>query len=268
MYKCIFTIAVNTAREVTRQTIFYCIVFGGILLILFSFSFTLFAFGEETKMIREMGISTITICCLCLASLSAANAISREIEKGTIVTLLSKPVNKKSILLGKFFGILGVVFLAFIVMGIFMTVSLCVKDSLEYHISLSTSFAKVGYAIIFHLVFSFLQVAIMCTIAIAGSIYLPLVSNLSCCMFIYVLGNLMHFFQGLFQGNEGDFSWYVTFFYVFFPNLESFNTMGMESWSEKPLSLSYMILSMLYAILYMTFVTTLACEFFDKKECR
>src|SRR3989338_10134758 len=163
MYKCIFTIAVNTAREVTRQTIFYFIVFGGILLILFSFSFTLFAFGEETKMIREMGISTITICCLCLASLSAANAISREIEKGTIMTLLSKPVSKKSILLGKFFGILGVIFLAFMVMGVFMTVSLCVKDSLEYHISLSTSFAKVGYPIIFHLVFSFLQVAIMCT---------------------------------------------------------------------------------------------------------
>src|SRR3990167_694666 len=152
MYKCIFTIAVNTAREVTRQDIFYCIVFGGILLILFSFSFTLFAFGEETKMIREMGLSTITICCLCLASLTAANAISMEIEKGTIMTLLSKPVNKKSLLLGKFFGILGVIFLAFIVMGIFMTVSLCVKDSLEYHISLSTSFAKVGYAIIFHLV--------------------------------------------------------------------------------------------------------------------
>jgi len=179
MNKCICTIAVNTMKEVTRQAIFYCIVFGGILLILSSFSFTLFAFGEEAKMIREMGISTITICCLCLASLCAANAISREIEKGTIMTLLSKPVSKKSILLGKFFGILGVIFLAFMVMGVFMTVSLCVKDSLDYHTSLSTSFAKVGCATLFQLIFSFLQVAIMCTIAIAGSIYLPLVSNLS-----------------------------------------------------------------------------------------
>src|SRR3970040_2634147 len=124
MNKCICTIAVNTLKEVTRQAILYCIVFGGILLILSSFFFTLFAFGEEAKMIREMGISTITICCLCLASLSAANAISREIEKGTIVTLLSKPVNRKSILLGKFFGILAGAFPAFIVLGIFFIVSL------------------------------------------------------------------------------------------------------------------------------------------------
>ncbi len=267
MNECICTIAVNTMKEVTRQAIFYCIVFGGILLILCSFFFTLFAFGEESKMIREMGISTITMCCLCLASLSAANAISREIEKGTIMTLLSKPVNKKSILLGKFFGILGVVFLAFMVMGIFLTVSLCVKESLDYHTSLSTSFAKIGCATLFQLIVSFLQVAIMCTIAIAGSIYFPLVSNLSCCMFIYIIGNLMHFFQYLFQGNEGGFPWYVTVFYVFFPNMEGFSIVGTGSWPGKPFSLSYMVLLALYAILYMTFVTTLACEFFDKKEC-
>ncbi|MBI2472078.1 MAG: ABC transporter permease subunit [Planctomycetes bacterium] len=267
MNKCIFTIAVNTAREVVRQSIFYCIVFGGILLILLSFSFTLFAFGEEAKMIKEMGISTITICCLCLASLSAANAISREIEKGTIMTLLSKPVNKKSILLGKFFGILAVVFLAFMAMGIFLTVSLCVKDSLEYHVSFLASFVNLGYATISQLLISFLQVAIMCTIAIAGSVYLPLVSNLSCCMFLYVIGNLMHFFQCLFQGNENGLLWSVAFFYVLFPNLESFNALGMGSWSENPPGLCYMMLLILYAILYMTFVTMLACEFFDKKEC-
>src|SRR3989337_1298606 len=158
MNKCIFTITVSTAREVTRQAIFYCIVFGGILLILFSFSFTLFAFGEETKMIREMGISTITICCLCLASLSAANAISREIEKGTIVTLLSKPVNKKTILLGKFFGIQAAIFLAFITMGFFLIVSLCVKHSLEYHVGFLSSFANVGSVVFFQLLISFFQV--------------------------------------------------------------------------------------------------------------
>jgi len=267
MNKCIGTIAVNTMKEVTRQALFYCIVCGGTSLILCSFFFTLFAFGEEAKMIREMGISTITMCCLCLASLSAANAISREIEKGTIMTLLSKPVNKKSVLLGKFFGILGAVFLAFMVMGILMTVSLCIKESLDYHTSVSASFAKIGCATLFQLIVSFFQVAIMCTIAIAGSIYFPLVSNLSCCMFIYIIGNLMHFFQYLFQGNEGGFPWYVTVFYVFFPNMEGFSIAGMGSWTGNPFSLTYLALLSLYTILYITFITTLACVFFDKKEC-
>ena len=47
MNKCIFTIAGNTIREITRQAIFYLIVGGGCLLIMLSFSFTMFAFGEE-----------------------------------------------------------------------------------------------------------------------------------------------------------------------------------------------------------------------------
>ena len=77
----------------------------------------------------------------------------------------------------------------------------------------------------------------------------------------------MHFFQYLFQGNEGGFPWYVTVFNVFFPNMEGFSIVGMGSWSGKPFSFGYIALLVLYAILYMTFVTTLACEFFDKKEC-
>lgn len=265
MNKRMFVIAGNTAREVVRQPAFYCIVLGGLAMILLSFSFTLFAFGEEAKMIKEMGISTITICCLCLASLSAANAIYREIEKGTIMTLLSKPVNKKTLLLGKLFGIQAAVFLAFMTMGVFLVVSLCVKYALEYHVGFLSSFANAGSVVFFQLLISFFQVAVMCTIAIAGSVYLPLLSNLSCCMFIYVIGNLMHFFHYFFQTSENGFPWYVALFYVFFPNIESFSVLGMEDWSEKPPDLSYLIL---YAIFYMIFVTTVACEFFDKKECR
>lgn len=264
MNKRIFAIAGNTVREVVRQPIFYCIVLGGLALILLSFSFTLFAFGEEARMIKEMGISTITICCICLASLSAANAISREIEKGTIMMLLSKPVNKKTILLGKFFGIQTAVFLAFMTMGVFLAASLCVQHSLEYHVGFLSSFANEGSVVFFQLLISFFQVAVMCTIAIAGSVYLPLLSNLSCCVFIYVIGNLMHFFQYFFQTSENGFPWYVALFYVFFPNIEGFSALGLEDWSEKPLGLSYLIL---YAIFYMTFVITVACEFFDKKEC-
>ena len=266
MNKCIFTIAGNTIREITRQAIFYLIVSGGCLLIMLSFSFTMFAFGEEVGMIKEMGVSTITICCLCLASLSATNAIFGEIEKGTIMTLLSKPVDKRSILLGKFLGIMGVVSFAFMMMGVLLTISLCVKDSLEYQTGFLASFASVGYPTLIQLVISFLQVAIMCGVAIAGSIYLPMVSNLSCCMFIYVIGNLINFFKCLFFGSEGGLPWYVSFFYVFFPNLEGFSTISIVN-NFGAVSLGYMLLLVVYAILYLLLVLLITCEFFEKREC-
>ena len=266
MNKCIFAIAGNTAREIMRQAIFYFIVCGGSLLILLSFSFTMFAFGEETKMIRGMGVSTITICCLCLASLSATNSISREIEKGTIMALLSKPVSKQSVLLGKFLGIMGVVSLSFMMMGFLLAISLCIKDSLEYHIGLLTTFASIGYPTLIQLIFSFLQVAVMCGIAVVGSIYLPMISNLSCCMFVYIVGNLVDFFEGFFLSNEGNLPWYVSFFNVFFPNLGGLGVVGTSN-SFEVFGLSYMALFAIYAILYLTLILLASCWFFEKMEC-
>lgn len=266
MDRSIVPITFNTVREITRQAIFYCILCGGVGLILFSFAFTLFVFGEETRMIKEMGISTITICCLCLASLCATNAISREIEKGTLITLLSKPLSKRAILLGKFFGVLCVVLFTCTIMGIVLLFSLSVKDMRDFHTSLSSSLVHAGYSTFFQFLSAFLQVSIMCSIAVAGSLYLPMAANFSLCISIYIIGNLVNLFHDLFQGNEGGFPWCISLLSVIFPNLEGFSSLSMGSWVEK-FSLGYMVLLITYAILYMTLVITVALHFFDGKEC-
>ncbi len=266
MNKCVFTIAGNATKEVVRQPVFYLVACGGMALIFLSFSFTLFAFGEESRMIKEMGVSTITVCCLCLASLSAANTISKEIEKGTIVTLLSKPVDKNSILLGKFLGILASVSLIFIAMSVFLTFSLCVMESFEYRAGLLTSFVRVGYSTVSQLMFSFLPIAIMCAIATAASVFLGMISNLSCCLAVYVFGHLISFFQGMHQQSGNWPRWYLMPFFMLFPNLEEFGVIGAED-KGRLLGFDHVVL-VIYAVLYITFVLVLAFEFFDKKECR
>ncbi len=266
MNRCVFTIAGSTAREITRQAIFYFIAGGGVALMFFSFSFTLFAFGDEARMIREMGVSTVTICCLCLTSLSATNTISGEIEKGTMMTLLSKPVDRRSVLLGKFFGILTAVSLIFAMMSLFLMISLSVKESLDYHAGLLTAFERVGSSTVIQLIFSFLQVAIMCAIATAGSLYLPMISNLICCVVVFVLGNLINYFHGMLM-SEGGIPWYVMLFFTFIPNLERFSTIGLDS-KFGSFSLSYLALLLIYAIVYIAFVIVLTFELFDRKECQ
>lgn len=265
MNRGMLAIADNTARDVMRQAVFYLIAGGGVALVLCSFSFTLFAFGEESRMIRDMGISTITMCCLTLASLSAANTISKELEKGTIMTLLSKPVGKHSIIVGKFLGILAAVSVIFMLMGAILTCSLCIQASLDGHIGFFAALIQVGYSTIFQLVFSFLPIAMLCAIATAGSIFLGMISNLCCCMVIYVFGNLMSFFHGALRMYGDCSAWCLAPFFVLFPNLEEFSAVGGKFGS---LSLHHVALLMIYAVLYITFVIVLSCEFFDKKECR
>ena len=265
MNKHIVTIATNTVKEILRQAIFYFVVGGGLLMILLSFSFTMFAFGEEARMIREMGISSITLCCLFLASLSAAGTLSKEVEKGIILTLLSKPVTRKSILLGKFFGVLCTVSIAFIMMGVCLIVSLLIKECKEYNIGFLDAFEGMGRLTILQLIFSFLQVAIMTGISIALSVYLPVISNISCCMFVYIIGNIIGFFKTNFLNGEGSILWLESLFYVFFPNLEGLSIVNAYN-SLDGFSFTYLIFMFMYAISYLIFVLSLSCYFFETKE--
>ncbi len=257
-------VAINTVREILRQPLFYFVICSGAGLMASSLLFTLFTFGEDIQMIREMGVSTITICCLCLASLSASHSVSKESERGTIITLLSKSVSRRAIILGKFFGLLGAAFAAFLMLGFLLVMILWAKDVLGYQSEVLPSLYQQTYPLFSQLTLVFLQIAIFCSIAIAGSVYLPIVSNLSFCMFLYIAGNLGGFFQGLLAGGKGGFLWYVSLFYVFIPNFEGFCAVRVT----ENVSSVYLALLTLYAALYTTFVLAVACEIFNRKECR
>lgn len=102
----IFTIATNTFTEVIRQPIYLIILLCSLGLIILSPYFTLFVSLHNDKMIKDMGLSTILLCSLFLAVFSASNVIYREVENKTILTIISKPVNRYSFIIGKYTGVL------------------------------------------------------------------------------------------------------------------------------------------------------------------
>ena len=103
------TIALATAKEAIRQPAFFVMAFfaGGLLLVTIFVSY--FTFGEDIKMYKDTGLTTISFFCLLLALLTASSTVAEEIEGKTAITLLSKPINRRQFIIGKFLGIeLGV----------------------------------------------------------------------------------------------------------------------------------------------------------------
>src|SRR6516225_425681 len=111
------TIALATAKETIRQPAFFVMaVFAGALLIGTIFV-PYFTFGEEIKMYKDTGLTTISFFCMVLALLTASSTVAEEIEGKTAITLLSKPINRRQFMIGKFMGIeLGVLTL-YILLG-------------------------------------------------------------------------------------------------------------------------------------------------------
>ena len=77
----------------------------GIVLVGISPLLSAFALGEEDRLLVDISLSTMLCCGLFLGCFTAASTLGDEIRRRTVMVLLSKPVSRTTVLLGKFAGI-------------------------------------------------------------------------------------------------------------------------------------------------------------------
>ena len=73
---------------------------------------SMYTLDEDITLLRELGLSTLFLAGLFIAIFSSTGAITEEIESGTITTVLSKPINRPTFVIGKFLGVSMAVALA------------------------------------------------------------------------------------------------------------------------------------------------------------
>ncbi len=99
-------VAFAAYREACRQPMFWLITVGSIMLTWLSVVIPYFTFGDDYKMMKQIGFDVAMLGAALFGVLAASMSISEEIEGRTAVTLMSKPVNRRQFLIGKFLGIL------------------------------------------------------------------------------------------------------------------------------------------------------------------
>src|SRR5678815_3481962 len=124
----ILTIPRNTFVESIRQPIFFVLVMVSGLLQLFNTWSTGFAMGYtesgevsgDNKLLFDVGLATVFVCGTLLAAFIATAVVSREIENKTVLTVVSKPVARPTLILGKYTGVAGAMLVAIVPMLIFL----------------------------------------------------------------------------------------------------------------------------------------------------
>jgi len=128
----ILTIARNTFIEALRQPIYLFLILScAVLLVLVTWS-TGFSMGYSTsaevdkdnRLLLEVGLSTVFAISTLLAAFIATATVSREIENRTALTVVSKPIGRSSIILGKYLGVTLAILLAAGVMMIFLLLAI------------------------------------------------------------------------------------------------------------------------------------------------
>ncbi|MDE0737263.1 MAG: hypothetical protein OSB47_15680, partial [Pirellulaceae bacterium] len=111
-------VALSTYKSEVAQPLFSMLLgIGALALILFIW-IPYNTFGEDIKMLKDTGLTLIMVLSILLALWAASTSISEEIEGRTALTVLSKPLTRRSFVLGKFVGISWTVALMFIVLGV------------------------------------------------------------------------------------------------------------------------------------------------------
>ncbi|MDP6117327.1 MAG: hypothetical protein QF437_15585 [Planctomycetota bacterium] len=123
MISRIYAIARNTLFETIRQPVFLVVLMGALAMIAFSPAFTMFTLVNHIKLVTDMGLATIMVTGMLLSVVAASTVISEEIRKKTVLTVVSKPVDRFEFVLGKYAGIIVSIVIAGYLMVLVLTMT-------------------------------------------------------------------------------------------------------------------------------------------------
>jgi ABC-type transport system involved in multi-copper enzyme maturation permease subunit len=275
------TIARATWKECLRQPVFSILTAVGSLVIIANMIVPFFAMGDETKMFIDCGLSTILICSLLLAVWTASIAVAEEIEGKTAMTLLSKPINRRQFIVGKYFGILQGVLTLLVILGLLMWVSTYLKygyDQKEQAKGAVDYFAwqgnvpypqpeRLGAAneIIPGLTLILMEAALMGAVSVAISTRLPMLPNMITCFAVFVIGHLTPVLVAAGKFKLVFVQFFANLIATLLPALDNLNMSPAIS-TGKAIPIQYVGLNALYTAAYVTAAILVAFLLFEDRD--
>src|SRR5687768_5307407 len=107
----------HTFREAVVQPIYSLLLLLGSAVLIILAMLPFFTLGEDTRMYKDVGLDIILLFVLIATLFATSKSVYDEIEDRTMLTLMSKPLYKWEVLVGKYLGIILAALLAVLVLG-------------------------------------------------------------------------------------------------------------------------------------------------------
>ncbi len=248
------TVALNTFKEAIRDRVLYLLLFFSAVCIILSRLLSILTVGDRIKIIKDVGLASISLFGALMAILMGTGLVFKEIDKKTIYTLLSKPIHRFQFLLGKF---LGLVLTLLIMIALMSVIFLTLLFFHTFHIE---------WRILIPICFVFMELCLITSVALLFSCFsTPILSSLFSLSF-YIIGHLSWGLETLIKKIPSA-GMRVVFkaLYTFLPDLENFN-FKTEIVHNLPISPDIYLYSVLYGIAYTGFVLVLAMLVFRRRD--
>jgi ABC-type transport system involved in multi-copper enzyme maturation permease subunit len=236
----ISSIAANTFREAVRDRVLYNLVAFALLLVGAAVLVGQISIDIEHLVVVNLGLTAVSLFGTVIAIFIGIGLVSKEIEKRTLYTVLSRPVRRWEFIVGKFFGLAGTL----VVNAFFMAVG--VFAALLY---VSRHLQKPDAWLLVALYFIILQLLIITALSLLFSSFSsPLLSALFA-FSLFVIGSFAEDLRGFAAMTRGLTRGLASGMAYLLPNFSALNVISSVAHGQ-PVSGQLVVYNTLYALFY------------------
>jgi ABC-type transport system involved in multi-copper enzyme maturation permease subunit len=253
----ILTIALFSFKELVRKKDFYVLflLLAGLLAFLFSESF--FGVSDIIRYLKDIGLSAVLFLSIAIALPFSSRQLPVEIESKTIYPLLSKPVSRASVVIGKYLGSILISFGGFTLFYAAFLIAIIMKGG------------QIGVLFIQAYLFSLLLLAVLCAFSVLFSIFLTISANITITLFLYILTYWFSAQIKLLLSSKGlnaVAGALLNGIYYLIPHFEFYDIRMrlVHDWEALPMWIVFSII--FYTVIYIAAILFLAVRIFKKKN--
>jgi ABC-type transport system involved in multi-copper enzyme maturation permease subunit len=251
-------IARNTFREAVRDRVLYNLIAFALLLSGAAILVGQISIDIEKLVVINLGLTAVSLFGTVIAIFIGIGLVSKEIEKRTLYTVLSRPVRRWEFIVGKFFGLAGtlVVNTFFMAIGVFAAL-----------LYVAHRFQKPDAWILVALWFIVLQFLIICALALLFSSFSSPLLSAVFAFALFVIGSLAGDLRGFAGVVHGFGRWLAIGIAYLVPNFAALNVISAVA-HEQPIASRLIFYNTAYALTYAAMALCGAILVFERRNLK
>ena len=251
-------IASNTFREAVRDRVLYNLIAFALLLSGAAILVGQISIEIEKLVVINLGLTAVSLFGVVIAIFIGIGLVSKEIEKRTLYTVLSRPVRRWEFIVGKFFGLAGtlVVNTFFMAIGVF--------GALFY---VSHKFVPADALLFVALYFIVLEFLIICSLSLLFSSFSSPLLSAVFAFSLFVIGSFAEDLRNFAGMAHGLARWFAMGAAYLVPNFAAFNVITSIA-HEQPVAGQLILQNTLYAFSYAAMALSGAVLIFEHRDLK
>jgi ABC-type transport system involved in multi-copper enzyme maturation permease subunit len=251
-------IASNTFREAVRDRVLYNLVAFALLLVGAAILVGQISIDIEHLVVVNLGLTAVSLFGMVIAIFVGIGLVSKEIDKKTLYTVLSRPVRRWEFIVGKFFGLAGTLAVNTFLMAIGVFAALLY---VSHHLHPPDAWILIA---VYFIVLQFLMITALALLF--SSFSSPLLSAVFA-FALFIIGTFAEDLRGFAALTTGIARWIATALAYVIPNFSALNVIGSVAHGQ-PVSGQLILYNSIYALFYAAMALTGAVLIFEHRNLK